>query len=281
MTAQSNDAMDKYWVYSDEYKLRKKGAGRGIHRSDVICSTVGHMADAGQSLEYGKNYEGYWNGEMFVKQVRNIQTPFHNARRLAEKIIPTFERVHGAGYQALFLIDNSQGHSAYAQDSLLTSRMNVNPGGKQALMRNGWYIRNSDGTRIEHPMVFPPNHPQFPNEAKGIKVVLTKRGWSLVHFLAKIHCELNFIEFFWGKVKKYLQDNCDGAFETLKNNIPIALQSVQLSTIRLWEHQMHRWMDTYRSGLGTKDAQFQVRTFSSTQYKSHRCVPETLARIFD
>jgi len=35
----------------------------------MICSTMGHLVDAGQSLEYGKNYDGYWNGEMFVKQV--------------------------------------------------------------------------------------------------------------------------------------------------------------------------------------------------------------------
>jgi hypothetical protein len=69
MTAQSNDATDKYWVFEDQYKLRKKGVGRGIHRSDVICSTVGHMVDAGESLEYGKNHDGYWNGEMFVRQV--------------------------------------------------------------------------------------------------------------------------------------------------------------------------------------------------------------------
>ena len=30
---------------------------------------MGHLVDAGQSLEYGKNYNGYWNGEMFVKKV--------------------------------------------------------------------------------------------------------------------------------------------------------------------------------------------------------------------
>ena len=35
-----------------------------------ICSTVGWLKEAGQSLEYGKNYDGYWTGEMFIKQVR-------------------------------------------------------------------------------------------------------------------------------------------------------------------------------------------------------------------
>ncbi|KAG1850739.1 hypothetical protein C8R48DRAFT_750082 [Suillus tomentosus] len=253
--AQSNDAVDQYWVFEDQFKLRKKGVGRGLHHSDVICSIVGHMVDAGESLEYGKNHEGYWNGEMFVKQVglscRVLGKAFPLIFiQLSDKIIPTFERIHGPGYQALFLIDNSQGHSAYAEDALLVSRMNVNPGGKQAHMRPGWFIH--DGMRIEQDMVFPPDHPQFPNEAKGIK---------------QFHCELNFIEYFWGK--------------TLKKNMPLAMQSVQLSMIQLWEHRMHRWMEAYRTGLSTKDAQFQVKQFSSTKYKSHRRIPETLARIFD
>jgi hypothetical protein len=72
MTVQANDAVDQYWVLEDQFRLRKKGAGRGIHRSDVICSTVGHMVDAGQSMEYGKNYDGYWTGELFVKQVSPV-----------------------------------------------------------------------------------------------------------------------------------------------------------------------------------------------------------------
>ncbi|KAG2073253.1 hypothetical protein BDR04DRAFT_347194 [Suillus decipiens] len=46
--------------------------------------------------------------------------------------------------------------------------------------------------------------------------------------------------------------------------------SVSLQTIRLWEHRTHRWLDAYRSGLGTKDAQLKVQQFSSTKYKSHR-----------
>jgi len=75
MTAQSNDATQKSWVFDGKHKLRKKGVGQGIHRSDVICSTVGHLADAGESLEYGKNYDGYWNGEMFIKQVCTLSSP--------------------------------------------------------------------------------------------------------------------------------------------------------------------------------------------------------------
>jgi predicted transcriptional regulator len=69
MTAQANDGKAKSWVWEHEHAIKKKGVGRGIHQSDVICSTVGWLKDASQSLEYGKNYDGYWNGKLFVKQV--------------------------------------------------------------------------------------------------------------------------------------------------------------------------------------------------------------------
>jgi len=52
-----------------QYRLQKKGVGRGLHQSDVICSICGHLVDAGETLEYGKNYDGYWTGERFCKQV--------------------------------------------------------------------------------------------------------------------------------------------------------------------------------------------------------------------
>jgi hypothetical protein len=72
--AQQNDGKKASWVYEGEHALKKKGVVRGIHQSDVICSTFGWLKDASQSLEYGKNYEGYWTGEMFVKQVGLLLT---------------------------------------------------------------------------------------------------------------------------------------------------------------------------------------------------------------
>jgi len=69
MTVQQNDGKKKSWVLDGEHALKKKGVGRGIHLSGIICTTKGYIEDAGQTLEYGKNYEGYWTGELFVKQV--------------------------------------------------------------------------------------------------------------------------------------------------------------------------------------------------------------------
>ena len=131
-TAQQNDGKKASCVYKGEHTLKKKGVGRGIHQSDVICSTFGWLKDASQSLEYSKDYKGYWTGEMFVKQVGLLLTERSAMKsyiiifvQLKEKIIPVFKAAHGPGYQALIMVDHSQGHAAYAANALLTSWMNL------------------------------------------------------------------------------------------------------------------------------------------------------------
>ena len=205
--------------------------------------------------------------------------------------------------------------------------MNLNPVGKQARMRDGWFLRN--GQKITQPMVFPKDHPEFPDQPKGMRHVLMERGlWvdklrmkcrgekcttgsvdccakrlldlqpdfkeqhSLVQevieeaghiciFLPKFHCELNFIEYFWGAVKRYLRENCDYTFITLQENLPKALEFVSVETIRRWEHRMWHWVDAYDVGMGAREAQLQVQKFSSRKYKSHRRIPEGLAAQLD
>ena len=48
MTCQANDGMKKSWVLNGEHALKKKGVGRGLHQSDVICSTVEWLEKASQ-----------------------------------------------------------------------------------------------------------------------------------------------------------------------------------------------------------------------------------------
>ena len=204
--------------------------------------------------------------------------------------------------------------------------MNLHPGGKQARMRDGWFIQ--DGQEVAQPMVFPKDHLEFPDKPKGMKQVLLERSlWndklnmkcrprcavgsvnccakrllesqpdfqeqcSLVQevieeaghlstFLPKFHCELNFIEYFWGAIKRYLRENCDYTFTTLQENLPVALESVMVETIRKWEHRMWRWVDAYDGGMGARDAQLHVQKFGSRKYKSHRRVPEGVAAQLD
>ena len=37
-----------------------------------------------------------------------------------------------------------------------------------------------------------------------------------VLFYPKFHCELNWIEYYWGQVKRYTRDNCEYNYEGLK-----------------------------------------------------------------
>ena len=99
--------------------------------------------------------------------------------------------------------------------------------------------------------------------------------------LPKFHCELNFIEYFWGDVKYYLCKHCNYTFAELQENLPKALASVDISTIWKWEHRMIRWMEAYRGGHDAKEAQLLVKWFSSCRYTSHHVSTEAMGHRLD
>ena len=68
-----------------------------------------------------------------------------------------------------------QSHAAYLADALLVSKINFNSGGAQAQLRNGWFI-NAAGEKIMQEMIFPADHPNNPDQPKGMKQVLMERG---------------------------------------------------------------------------------------------------------
>ena len=61
----------------------------------------------------------------------------------------------------LLMVDNSQGHAAYASNALLVNQMNFKPGRKQAHMHNGWFMH--DGEKVIQSMIFPSDHPEYPD----------------------------------------------------------------------------------------------------------------------
>ena len=126
----------------------------------MINNVIGWLKNGAQTLEYGQNYDGYCNGELFVKQVSqchiDLRLPIilNFGGQINERIIPAFEEVVGPGYQALIIVNNSQGHSAYAKDALVATH--INPSGKPE-MHDTWFIW--DGQKITQTMVYPPLHP--------------------------------------------------------------------------------------------------------------------------
>eukprot|EP00733_Pompholyxophrys_punicea_P001537 Pompholyxophrys_punicea_v1_NODE_802_length_1271_cov_14.558824.p1 type:complete len:166 gc:universal NODE_802_length_1271_cov_14.558824:71-568(+) len=71
-------------------------------------------------FEYGKNRNGYWGHEHMSKQIKK-------AIAIHDFIFPE--------HQAVFVLDNSSGHLAFAPDALVASKMNVNPDGAQPALR--------------------------------------------------------------------------------------------------------------------------------------------------
>jgi hypothetical protein len=122
--------------------------------------------------------------------------------------------------------------------------------------------------------------PDFKEQKSLVHETIEAAGHRCI-MLPKYHCELNEIEFFWGAMKRYLREHCDYTYSGLQKNIPDAMASINVLTIRKWEHRMIRWMDAYRDGKGTKEAQIQVKKFGSRKQTSHRRVYETVARAFD
>ena len=97
----------------------------------------------------------YANLDFKIKIILTNVLQFH------EKNIPKFERLHGPGYQALIMVDNSQGHAAYASNALLVTKMNLNPRGSVPKLRDGWFVH--DRCWISQLMVFPIDHPTNPD----------------------------------------------------------------------------------------------------------------------
>lgn len=117
------------------------------------------------------------------------------------------------------------------------------------------------------------NQPDFLEQECQIMAIVKAAG-HLCLFLPKYHCELNIIEFFWGKTKNHTRECCDFTLEGLDREIEVGQGKVRIETIRRWYHRMMRWLDAYETGAGAVVAQEQVQAFSSKKYKSHRRAPE-------
>jgi hypothetical protein len=110
----------------------------------------------------------------------------------------------------------------------------------------------------------------FATQKTHLQEVIEAHGHMCI-FYPKFHCELNFIESFWGEAKRYCRQHCDYTFKGLKQTISNALDSVNLIKIRRFARRANRYISAYELGLSGKAAIFAVK-----KYRSHRRVPENV-----
>ena len=107
---------------------------------------------ARQLLEYGESKEGYWNSDRFMSQIRQ-----------AVKIVEVkFSK--SDGWRVVWIFDHNSCHLAMPEDALDASKMNVNPGGKQRVMRDGFWDRKAQRMVTSAGI------------SKGMTMVLKERG---------------------------------------------------------------------------------------------------------
>jgi hypothetical protein len=100
-------------------------------------------------------------------------------------------------------------------------------------------------------------------DQKGEMQELVESKGHLILFYPKFHCELNWIEYYWGAGKRFCRDNCEYSFAALQQTISDAFDSIKPTTIAAFFARCQRRIDAYRQGFEYGTEEFQT-------YTSHR-----------
>ena len=134
----SIEEKDGYLALSDEqYEFEVTNNDQDIEKSALAV------------LEIGEHREGYWNSDRFMEQVGK-------AVKIADMKYPPSQ-----GHHHVWCFDHSCGHTAFAEDALIASKMNKGPGGKQPKMRDT--VWNGQ----PQTMTLPDGRPKGALEARG------------------------------------------------------------------------------------------------------------------
>ena len=115
----------------------------------------------------------------------------------------------------------------------------------------------------------------FKSKKPLLQELIEARGHKII-FYPKFHCELNYIEMYWGATKWYVRQHCNYTWKGLQENVPRAFDSIPLKQIRKYARRAAKFMDCYRKGLTVLQAEYIVK-----KYKSHRKIPDNVVEEID
>lgn len=190
------------------------------------------------------------------------------------------------GARLLYQLDNALIHKRKPTDGLVAADMNVGWGGKQPVMRDGWFLDES-GRRVVQRMVdahgFPRGlkdvllerrlfregmvkedmvevlamEPDFRSQLTVVQEIAAKRGHRVL-YSPKGHCELSPIEFGWKWAKDRLYGQNLTAAELAKR-FPGELDKIPMSVVRSWFDHCRAYLRAYEGGADLEEAKALVK----------------------
>jgi hypothetical protein len=303
----ANDSEKVIWHPQGEMPLRKKGQGRSIMVSEFISELTGPLLEAREIICPGKSHDGYWTGkdvaEQFKKAIKIHKQKFpeydalwafdnsSNHNCFADDALIVSKMNLGSGGQQAKLRDTifkgERQLMVFPDDHPEETLRGVPKGMRQVLIeRNLWQeglLKTCSQCRSH---VDDPDRisccaqrilelqPDFQGQRSLLEEIAKEQGQHII-FYPKFHCEMNFIEMYWGLAKRYTRANCDYSFKGLQVEVPKALDSIDIHIIRRFAIKSFRYMDAYRKGLTGAEAERQVK-----KYKSHRRIPDSWSREY-
>ena len=289
------------WGEKGKQPIKPKGRGSSIMVSHFIEEKDGYLALSDEQydfevmntdqeveksacvlLEIGENREGYWNSDLFMEQIAK-------AVKIAEVKYPPSQ-----GYHHTWCFDHSCNHTAFADDALLAAKMNKGPGGKQRNMHDTVWngqpqtmtlpdgrpkgaelvLRergyDTKGMKLEEMRAILADHNDFNNEKCRVNALLSNSGHTCI-FIPKFHCELNPIERVWSQSKRYTRAYCDYTITSLRQSIPLGLESVSKENIANYVRRCRNYMFAYLEGANVgQELEDKIKFYKTTSYASHR-----------
>nr|CCA26098.1 hypothetical protein CC1G_06011 [Albugo laibachii Nc14] len=275
-TFSAHDDLKRLWMPIGEKPLRKKGQVRSVHVSDFLAYVTGRLSlDEEKRNQYpelpakacviinpGVQHDGWWTAQDLNAQVR-------------DKAIPIFE-AQFPGMQALFAFDNATSHNAFAPKMKRTTwgaghiqemvfsgshpnqELRGQPKGLKVVLeaRSLWRANLKlqckrcphHGTDSCSARRIISNQPDFQAQKGMLEELIVEAGHYFISY-PEFHCELNFIENFWGYAKLYTRKNCDYSSVGIQKTMPLALASVSVNEIHRDARKAKICMDVHRKGL--------------------------------
>lgn len=161
----ANDGTRSAWMKDGEERQAPKTLGGGVMVSDFLSERIGKMRftqeqwnalDDEMCAELLRRYRELnqldvsWKGNLPKSSVllmhgtSNGKEGWWRGENVVEHALYAallFELLHPPNCRGLWVFDNSSNHGLLAPDALYAKAVNANPGGGQAKMRKGWYVK--------------------------------------------------------------------------------------------------------------------------------------------